>query len=96
MSTKEDSGIIGSIRLYKHAARMSKENVPLLPTEDARRRGLSTIEEVTTGLEARFASDYDPDPPPIHSDPNATDFAAADFDDGLLMSAEEIVEELQH
>jgi hypothetical protein len=73
VSTKEDSSVLGSIRLYKRAVRMSRENAPLLPTEEGRRRGLSAIEEVTTGLKARFTPDSD-----------------------MLVSSEEIVEELRH
>jgi hypothetical protein len=47
---EEDSSIIGSIRLNKRTARMSRENVPLLPTGEGRRKGLSAIEEVTSDL----------------------------------------------
>ena len=85
VSTKEDPGISGSIRLYKHAARMSRENALLLPTEEGRRRGLSAIKEVTTSLKARFTPDLNP-----------TDFDTADFDTADLVSSEEIIEELRY
>ena len=85
VSTKEDPGILGSTRLYKCAARMSRENALLLPTEEGRRRGLSAIEEVTTSLKARFTPDLNP-----------TDFDTADFDTADLVSSEEIIEELRH
>ena len=73
VSTKEDPGILGSTRLYKCAARMSRENALLLPTEEGRRRGLSAIEEVTTSLKARFTPDLNP------TDFNTTDFDTTDF-----------------
>jgi hypothetical protein len=93
---KEDSSIIGSIRLYKRAARMSRENAPLLRTGEGRRKGLSAIEEVTSDLQARFTPDSEP--PPLDSDSglDACDFDTSDFDDDLLVSAEEVVEELRH
>ena len=93
MSAEGDSGVMGSIGLYKRAARMSKENALLLPTEEGRRRGLSAVEEVTTALEARFASDRDSSP--LLSRLDAADLDDTDFDHGLLVSAEEIVEELR-
>jgi hypothetical protein len=77
VSTNEDSGILGSIRLYKRAARMSRENALLLPTEEGRRRGLSAIEEVTTSLKARFTPDFNP-----------TDFDTADFDPSAFNTAD--------
>jgi hypothetical protein len=111
VSTEEDSGVLGSIRLYKRVARMSRENAPLLPTEEGRRRGLSTIKEVTTSLETRFTSNFDT-PHFDTTDFNPTDFNTADFDtknfdttdfntadfntSDELVSSEEIVEELQH
>jgi len=64
---------------------MSRENAPLLPTEEGKRRGLSAIEEVTTSLKARFTPDSDP-----------TDFNIADFNTADLVSLEEIVEELRY
>jgi hypothetical protein len=85
VSIKEDPSILGSIRLYKRAARMSGENVPLLPTEEGRRRGLSAIKEVTTSLKARFTPDLNP-----------TDFDTADFDTADLVSSKEIIEELRY
>jgi hypothetical protein len=99
VSTKEDSSVLGSIRLYKRAVRMSRENAPLLPTEEGRRRGLSAIEEVTTGLEARFTPDSESSPLRSHlnaPDFDPTDFDTAAFDSDMSVSSEEIVEELQH
>ncbi|SMR62271.1 unnamed protein product [Zymoseptoria tritici ST99CH_1A5] len=37
----DDTGIAGSFRLYKRAARASLENGPLLPTQTAQLQGLS-------------------------------------------------------
>ena len=105
VSTKEDPGISGSIRLYKHAARMSRENALLLPTEEGRRRGLSAIEEVTTSLKARFTPDFDPtdfDTTDFNTadfntaDFNTADFNTADFNTADLVSSEEIIEELRY
>jgi hypothetical protein len=99
VSTKEDSSVLGSIRLYKRAVRMSRENAPLLPTEEGRRRGLSAIEEVTTGLEARFTPDSESSPLRSYLDApdfDPTDFDTADFDSDMSVSSEEIVEELRH
>ena len=95
VSTKEDPGILGSTRLYKRAARMSRENALLLPTEEGRRRGLSAIEEVTTGLKARFTPDLDPTDFDT-ADFDTADFNTADFDTADLVSSEEIIEELRH
>ena len=79
---------------------MSRENVLLLPTEEGRRRGLSTIKEVTTSLKARFTPDLDP------TDFNTTDFDTADFNTANfntadfntadLVSSKEIIEELRY
>lgn len=55
--TEDDASILGSIRLYKRAARSSQENGPLLPTTSVRLKGLSAIEEVAAGLSERFSSD---------------------------------------
>jgi hypothetical protein len=110
VSTNEDSGVLGSIRLYKRAARMSRVNALLLPTEEGRRRGLSAIEEVTTGLKARFTPDFNPtdfdtadfDPTAFNTadfntaDFNTADFNTADFNTAELVSSEEIVEELRY
>ena len=95
VSTKEDPGISGSIRLYKRAARMSRENAPLLPTEEGRRRGLSAIEEVTTGLKARFTPDLDPTDFDT-ADFDTADFNTADFNTADLVSSKEIIEELRY
>jgi hypothetical protein len=95
VSTKEDPGILGSIRLYKRAARMSRENAPLLPTEEGRRRGLSAIEEVTTGLKARFTPDLDPTDFDT-ADFDTADFNTADFNTADLVSSKEIIEELRY
>jgi hypothetical protein len=57
VSSEDDAGILGSIRLYKRAARTSQENGPLLPTECGRLKGFSAIEEVVAGLTERFSSD---------------------------------------
>jgi hypothetical protein len=73
VSVKEDSGVLGSIRLYKRTVRMSRENTPLLPTEEGRRRGLSAIEEVTTSLKARFTPNFNP------TDFNTTSFKTTAF-----------------
>lgn len=77
---------MGSIRLYKRAACTSRENNTLLPTERGRLRSLSAVEEAATGLAERFDSDPE---------------SAARADDVLdgspdYISAEEVVEELQH
>jgi hypothetical protein len=99
VSIKEDSSVLGSIRLYKRTVRMSRENVPLLPTEEGHRRGLSAIEEVTTGLEARFTPDSESSPLRSYLDaPNfdPTDFDTTNFDSNILVSSKEIVEELRH
>ena len=90
VSVKEDPGILGSIRLYKRAARMSRENALLLPTEEGRRGGLSTIEEVTTSLKARFTPDFDP------TDFDTANFNTADFNTADLVSSKEIIEELRY
>jgi len=50
VGVEDDARILGSIRLYKRAARSSQENGPLLPTPSARLEGLSAIEEVAAGL----------------------------------------------
>lgn len=55
-----DDGLLGSVRLYKRAARSSSENGPLLPTEEGRLRGLSALEEVTSRLAERFTSAKEP------------------------------------
>jgi hypothetical protein len=93
---EEDSGIMGSIRLYKRAARMSRENAPLLPTGEGRRKGLSAIEEVTSDLQVRFTPNSEP--PPLDSDSglDTCNSDTSDLDDNLLVSAEEVVEELRH
>jgi hypothetical protein len=99
VSTKEDSSVLGSIQLYKHTVRMSRENALLLPTEEGRYRGLSAIKEVTTGLKARFTPDSESSPLCSHlnaPDFDPTDFDTATFDSDMLVSSEEIVEELQH
>jgi hypothetical protein len=99
VSIKEDSSVLGSIRLYKRTVRMSRENVLLLPTEEGRRRGLSTIEEVTTGLKARFTPDSESSPLRSYLDTpdfDATDFDTTNFDSNILVSSKEIVEELRH
>ena len=54
-STVED-GLLGSISLYKQAARSSFENGPLLPTEDGLARRMSALEEVSSRLAERFTS----------------------------------------
>jgi hypothetical protein len=95
VSVKEDPGILGSIRLYKRAARMSRENTPLLPIEEGRRRGLSTIEEVMTSLKARFTPDFDTADFNT-ADFNTTDFDTADFNTADLVSSKEIIEELRY
>jgi hypothetical protein len=95
VSTKEDPGISGSIRLYKHAARMSRENVLLLPTEEGRHGGLSTIEEVITSLKARFTPDFDPTDFDT-TDFNTADFNTTDFNTADLVSSKEIIEELRY
>jgi len=69
---------------------MSGENALLLPTEEGRRRGLSTIKEVTTSLKARFTPDLYP------TDFDTIDFDTADFDTADLVSSKEIVEELRY
>jgi hypothetical protein len=99
VSTKEDSSVLGSIRLYKRTVRMSRENVLLLPTEEGRYRGLSTIEEVTTGLEARFTPDSESSPLRSYLDApdfDPTDFDTTNFDSNISVSSKEIVEELRH
>jgi hypothetical protein len=78
---------------------MSRENVLLLPTEGGHRRGLSAIEEVTTGLEARFTPDSESSPLRSYLDTpdfDPTDFDTTNFDSDMLMSPKEIVEELRH
>ena len=57
VSAEDDASIVSSIRLYKRAARSSQENGPLLPTPNARLKGLSAIEEVAAGLSERFSSE---------------------------------------
>jgi hypothetical protein len=91
---EEDSSIMGSIRLYKRAAWMSRENTPLLPTGEGRRKGLSAIEEVTSDLKARFTPNSRP--PPLRSD-SGLDVCDSDMsNDDLLMSTKEVVEELRY
>jgi hypothetical protein len=86
---EDDASILGSIRLYKRAARSSQENGPLLPTASARLKGLSAIEEVAAGLSERFSSDS----PGLATldDAFESDGATQDY-----VSIEEIVAELQH
>ena len=86
---EDDASILGSIRLYKRAARSSQENGPLLPTPSARLKGLSAIEEVAVGLSERFSSDS----PGLATldDAFESDGATQDY-----VSIEEIVAELQH
>jgi hypothetical protein len=97
VSLKEDSSVLGSIRLYKRIVRMSRENVLLLPTEEERYRGLSSIEEITTGLKVRFTPDSESSPLCSYlntPDFDATDFDTTNFDSNMLVSFKEIVEEL--
>lgn len=85
-TSDDDAGVLGSIRLYKRAARMSQENGPLLPTEAGRLMGLSAIGEVAAGLAGRFSSDsasFDHAP-------------CLEEDSSDYISVEEIVEELRH
>jgi hypothetical protein len=89
VSSEDDAGILGSIRLYKRAARTSQENGPLLPTECGRLKGFSAIEEVVAGLTERFSSDS----PDFTALDNALDLDSPIQD---LISTEEIVEELRH
>lgn len=69
---------------------MSRENIPLLLTEEGKYRGLSTIEEVTTSLKARFTPNSNP------TDFNTADFNTTDFNTTDLVSLEEIVKELRY
>ena len=84
---------------------MSRENAPLLPTEEGKRRGFSTIEEVITSLKARFT----PNSNPIDfnttdfnttdfntADFNAADFSTTNFNTTKLVSSKEIVKELRY
>lgn len=48
--TDYHASILGGIRLYKCAVRMCQENRPLLPTDKARLKGISGVEEVAAGL----------------------------------------------
>jgi uncharacterized protein YjbI with pentapeptide repeats len=89
---------------------MSRENIPLLPTEEGRRRGLSAIKEVTTSLKARFTPDLNPtdfdttdfntadfDTADFNTaDFDTADFDTADFDTADLVSSKEIIEELRY
>jgi hypothetical protein len=89
VGAEDDASILGSIRLYKRAARSSQENGPLLPTASARLKSLSAIEEVAAGLSERFSSDS----PGLATldDVFESDGATQDY-----VSVEEIVAELQH
>lgn len=82
----DDSGIMGSIRLYKRAARVSQENAPLMPTENGRMRGVSAIKEVAGGLARRFTSQSAAPSQSSCPQVNILDY----------ISAEEIAEELRH
>ena len=79
---------------------MSRENALLLPTEEGRRRGLSTIKEVTTSLKVRFTPDLNPtnfDTTDFDStDLDTIDFNTTDFDTANLVSSKEIIEELRY
>ena len=79
---------------------MSRENVLLLPTEEGRRRGLSTIKEVTTSLKARFTPDFDTadfNTADFNTaDFNTADFDTADFNTADLVSSKEIIKELRY
>jgi hypothetical protein len=73
---------------------MSRENILLLPTGEGRRKGLSAIEEVTSDLEVRFTPDSKP--PPLNSDSGLDVYDSDMSNDDLLISTEEVVEELRH
>jgi uncharacterized protein YjbI with pentapeptide repeats len=77
---------------------MSRENVLLLPIEERRCRGLSTIEEVITSLKARFTPNFNTtnfNTADFNTtDFNTTDFDTADFNTTDLVSSKEIIEEL--
>lgn len=87
--SEDDASVLGSIRLYKRAARTSGENGVLLPTESARLRGLSAVEEITNKLAERFSS---------NSSDSVTPDQAFDLEGGSpdYVSIEEITEELRH
>lgn len=82
----DDAGIMGSVRLYKRAARVSQENGPLMPTEMGRLRGASAIEEVSEGLAKRFASQST-----APAQNSCSGVGSLDY-----FSIEEIAEELRH
>jgi hypothetical protein len=85
---------MGSIRLYKCTARMSRENTPLLPTGEGHRKGLSVIEEVMSNLKVRFTPDSRP--PPLHSNSGLDTYDSNTSDDDLLISTKEVVKELRY
>jgi len=85
--------------------RMSRENALLLPIEEGRRRGLSTIKEVTTSLKVRFTPNLNPtdfdttdfDPTNLNTiDFNTADFNTANFNTTDLVSSKEIIKELRY
>ena len=89
VDAEDDASILGSIRLYKRAARSSQENGPLLPTASARLKGLSAIDEVAAGLSERFSS----------GSPGFATLDDAFEPDGATqdyVSTDDIVSELQH
>lgn len=92
-SPEDEGGVIGSIRLYKRAARTSRENGVLLPTETGRVKGISAIEEVAAGLAERFSARGSDSFTPKASDSITSDLVGAGPD---YVSAEDILEELQH
>jgi hypothetical protein len=89
VGSEDDASMLTSIRLYKRAARSSRENGPLLPTASARLKGLSAIEEVTAGLSERFSCDA-PGSATL-DDAFEPDAATQDY-----VSIEDIVAELRH
>lgn len=77
---------MGSIRLYRRAARVSRKIGAVVPTEIGRLRGVSAVEEVAGGLAQRFASQF-----ATPSQSSRPEFSSLDY-----ISAEEIAEEIRH
>lgn len=92
VAAEDDASVLDSIRLYKRAARTSRENGVLLPTESGRLKGLSAIEEVAAGLAERFSSEPSDTITTEQSHSITSGWGGAGPD---YISAEDIVEELQ-
>jgi hypothetical protein len=83
--------VVGSIGLYKRAARSSRENSALVVIEAGRARGITALEEVRTRLAIRFSSVSD-----VSSLSDTSEISDISHDDGLSpFDTDEIAAEIR-